>query len=87
MPIQPALTEANWNANGLTKRSTLEKVKNPKTRVSEALRAYAAVAGGGIEALPAKGAALKAIKTLLTAMKPMHKGNTKISVYCQSAGL
>ena len=41
MALTTKLTEAHWKKNGLPKRSLLEKIKNPKTGISEALRALA----------------------------------------------
>ncbi len=77
MAINVNITETDWKAKGLPLRTIPEKLKNAKTKVSEALRAYAGVAAGGMETLPAKATALKAIKTVLTTAKGTHKGNTK----------
>ena len=81
MPIDPFLIEGSWKSAGLSKRTTAEKVKFKKTNVSEALRAYAAVANLGFERAADKQTRLKAIKTVLTKCKADHRSNAAFVAY------
>lgn len=80
MPISPLLSEPKWK-EALKLRTQGEKTKHPKTGVSEALRAYAAVGNQGLSHNAQKETALKAIKTALTKTKNNHKGNTAFLAY------
>ena len=75
------LTEAHWKANGLTKRTAAEKLRIKKTLVSEALRAYAAAARGGLDKQAAQGKALKDLKALLEKCLANHRGNAPFTLH------
>jgi hypothetical protein len=81
MPIDAFLNEATWKSAGLTKRTTMEKLKFKKTGVSESLRAYAGVGNLGIDRGPDKQARLKSIKTVLTKCKADHRTNGAFVAY------
>jgi hypothetical protein len=76
--VQQRLKENDWKQNGLTKRTTGEKIKHPKTQVSEALRDYANVATRGIDQHDRKAAALQAIKDKLGRCRQNHNGNRQL---------
>jgi hypothetical protein len=70
--VQERLKETNWKQNGLTKRTLKEKIKRPKTQVSEALRDYANLATHGLDMHDRKAAALQNIKDKLTRCRQDH---------------
>jgi len=79
MPIPNVLTANNWKTQGLTLRTTLEKIKKISTGVSEALRDLAAADNGPAwEVLP-KHTAYVATNQAITATINAHTGNAQLN--------
>jgi hypothetical protein len=79
MPVPEALTEGNWKKKGLPLRTTMEKLKNKKTYISEALRAYAAIPDTvNFNRLADKQTALTNIKKKLKGCRDTSVGNRKL---------
>jgi hypothetical protein len=76
--VQQRLKETDWKQNGLTKRTKGEKIRHPKTQVSEALRDYANVATRDMDQHDRKAAALQAIKDKLSRCRQNHNGNRQL---------
>jgi hypothetical protein len=70
------LAENHWKTNGLSKRTTMEKIKNRKTGISEALREYAPLPHGAVfDRLADKKTVLKKIKDALDKCRRTSTGN------------
>jgi hypothetical protein len=79
MPLPQVLTESNWKANGLPKRTLMEKHKDKKTYISEALRDYAAFQSDApLQRLRDRQTALQKIKDKLKDCSRKSNGNRKL---------
>jgi hypothetical protein len=85
MPLPQVLTESNWKANGLPKRTVMEKLKDKKTYISDALRDYAAFQSDApLQRLRDRQFALKWIKKKVNDCRQKSNGNRKLLDHLQT---
>jgi hypothetical protein len=78
--VASLLQESTWRQDGIPKRGLFER--RDRTGISEALRAYEAVARGGLHRIIAdKGRSLQAVADALHTCRTRYRGNAALSAY------